>query len=82
MFVRGGLVFSPPKRGKTRLVPLPNSIEKGIKRHIEEYGTPSVTLPRKDPIEGEPVTVKLLATNNNGGAVTRQVSTLTSGNPQ
>ncbi|QUG99794.1 tyrosine-type recombinase/integrase [Saccharopolyspora erythraea] len=70
-YVRGKLVFAPPKGAKTRKVPLPDSINKNIDDHVVTHGAPSVTLPWIDPDKGEMVTVKLLVTNKSGGALIR-----------
>ncbi len=63
--IRGTLVFSPPKGGKKRVVPLASGVLTAITEHIKLFPPVEVTLPWKDP-EGEPVTVRLLATGENG----------------
>lgn len=68
--VGGVLVFSPPKRGKTRTVPLPDSVGLKISAHIAAHPPVEVTLPWKEP-GGEPVTAALLFTTANGRAVRR-----------
>ena len=35
--VRSRLVFGPPKHGKTREVPLPDSIARAIRAHTEQF---------------------------------------------
>jgi integrase len=63
--VRGTLVFAPPKGGKRRVVPLASGVLVAIKEHTKLFAPVTVTLPWKDP-GGEPVTVRLLATGENG----------------
>ena len=59
--VDGTLVFSLPKGGKQRSVPLPDSVGLRLSAHIAEHGTTSVTLPWR-VAGGDPVTVGLLFT--------------------
>lgn len=68
--VGGELVFAPPKRGKTRTVPLPESVSLRLSAHIAAHPPVEVTLPWKAP-GGKPVTAKLLFTTNNGRAIRR-----------
>ncbi|MFD9224545.1 tyrosine-type recombinase/integrase [Streptomyces sp. NPDC060064] len=53
------LVFAPPKSGKLRDVPLPNSVSYALAAHITERPPTDVTLPWKTP-DGPPVTVTLI----------------------
>ncbi|MGS2640246.1 tyrosine-type recombinase/integrase [Streptosporangium sp. G12] len=64
------LVFAPPKRGKTRTVPLPESVALRLSAHIAAYPPAEVTLPWRTP-DGEPTTVTLLFTGPRGGALHR-----------
>jgi integrase len=57
--VRSRLVFGPPKHGKTREVPLPDSIARAIRAHTEQFPPSAVTLPWQHP-DGELVTARLL----------------------
>ncbi|MBK1785227.1 site-specific integrase [Prauserella cavernicola] len=51
--------FAPPKRNKTRDVPLPDSVGKALVDHMAQFPPLSVTLPWKHP-GGELVTARLL----------------------
>lgn len=51
--------FAPPKRGKTRTVPLPDSVGKALTDHMERFPPLAVTLPWKQP-GGEPVTARVI----------------------
>lgn len=53
------LVFAPPKRGKERDIPLPESVSLRLAAHIAEYPPIAVTLPWKHP-DGDPVTANLI----------------------
>ncbi|RFC75511.1 site-specific integrase [Streptomyces sp. AcE210] len=53
------LVFAPPKGGKLREVPLPDSVSYKLAAHITERPPTEVTLPWKTP-DGPPVTAPLL----------------------
>ncbi|MFF4265816.1 tyrosine-type recombinase/integrase [Streptomyces virginiae] len=68
--VNGHLVFSPPKRGKERDVPLPDSVAHVLKQHSEEFPPVDVTLPWLRP-DGPLVTKRLLFSLAGGGAVRR-----------
>lgn len=61
------LVFAPPKRGKTRTVPLSTSVLAEIQDHEARVPAVPVTLPWKEP-DGEKVTVRLLVTGEDGRA--------------
>ncbi|GAA4225911.1 hypothetical protein GCM10022254_09000 [Actinomadura meridiana] len=60
-------VFAPPKRGKTRDVPLSDVLGRKLSAHIEANSPRAVTLPWKKP-DGKPVTVKLLFVRPDGKA--------------
>jgi integrase len=57
--VWGQLCFGSPKRGKTRDVPLPDSVGLALAQHIERYPPMAVALPWQEPT-GEPVTARLI----------------------
>lgn len=61
--VGGVLVFSLPKGGKTRTVPLPDSVGLRLSAHIAEHPPIGVTLPWRVP-DGDPVTHQLLFTSS------------------
>lgn len=64
------LVFAPPKRNKTREVPIARSVVRRVDEHAERFPTVPVTLPWRIP-GGEPTTVRLLITDERGGALRR-----------
>ncbi len=61
-------MFALPKRGKTRFVPLAPALLGDIDEYLELYPPVCVTLPWGSA-EGEPVTVPLMITHPNGGAI-------------
>lgn len=66
----GGMVFAPPKRGKTRTVPLPDAVAVALAEHIRLFPPGPVTLPWREP--GAAVkTERLIFTNTAGGALNR-----------
>lgn len=69
--VRGQLVFAPPKRGRSRDVPLSSGLLKRLDDHLQQFPPTSVTLPWREP-GGDPVTVELLFTNPNGYPLNRR----------
>jgi integrase len=68
--IEGALVFGPPKGGKTRTVPLPESVGLRLSAHITNHPPVKVTLPWRTP-QGEPTTARLLFTNRAGEALDR-----------
>lgn len=68
--INNRLVFAPPKRGKTRTVPLPESVALRLSAHIQRYPPTEVTLPWRTP-DGEPTTAGLLFIGPRGGALHR-----------
>jgi hypothetical protein len=68
--VAARLVFAPPKRGKSRVVPLAESVDKALNAHAGEWAPVPVTLPWKHP-EGKPVTHHLVFTTRERGALNR-----------
>jgi integrase len=65
------LVFAPPKYGKDRQVPLPDSTAEWLDDYETRFPSVAVTLPWKDPDGGELVTVRLFVTTRERKAVTR-----------
>ncbi|MBB4907260.1 tyrosine-type recombinase/integrase [Actinophytocola algeriensis] len=70
--VGGKPCFGPPKGGKTRDVPLPQSVAAAIRAHIETYPPVAITLPWQKP-GGEPTTVRLIVTSREHSAAWRPV---------
>jgi integrase len=68
--IRERLVFSPPKGGKTREVPLPDSVAARLRAHAETFEPVPVTLPW-GTLTGEPHTVRLYLTTESGDALFR-----------
>ena len=64
------LVFAPPKGGKEREVPLPQSVSLALAAHMEAFPPREVTLPWRTP-DGKPRTAALLFTTPQGKAVNR-----------
>jgi integrase len=67
--IDSGRVFSLPKGGKQRTVPLPESVGLRLSAHIAEHRTTKVTLPWR-MADGDATTVELLFTDG-GGALDR-----------
>ncbi|WP_280451599.1 tyrosine-type recombinase/integrase [Nocardia cyriacigeorgica] len=67
-YVKGNLMFSLPKREKTRYVPLSPVLLDEIDQHLEEFPAQKVTLPW-GTADGQPVTVSLVITNPNNEAM-------------
>lgn len=65
-----GLVFAPPKRGKTRTVPLPEVVAVALAEHIRRFPSAELTLPWTGKGGGD-VTVPLVFTNTAGGPLNR-----------
>lgn len=68
--VNGELLFSPPKGGKERKVPLPEAVGLRLSAHIAAHPPSEVTLPWKVP-GGKPVTVSLLFPRSPGEPLVR-----------
>ncbi|MGW2143198.1 tyrosine-type recombinase/integrase [Nonomuraea bangladeshensis] len=68
--IGGELVFSPPKGGKTRKVPLPETVGLRLAAHIAAFPPVEVTLPWVKP-GGKPVTAALLFAGEDGKALHR-----------
>jgi integrase len=67
-WVGGALVLAPPKGGKDRYVPLPESVAVALAEHIRQFPPAEVTLPWRVP-SGKPVTAQLLFTMTSGRPV-------------
>lgn len=65
--VGGQLVFSLPKRRKTREAPIGAALLAELDKYAETYPPVAVTLPWDHP-GGKPTTINLLMTNEHGGA--------------
>lgn len=68
--LRGRPVFAPPKGGKERDVPLPESIALGLAGHLTHVPAADVTLPWKT-LDGSPVTASLIFRSPEGHALNR-----------
>jgi len=68
--VRGRLVFALPKGRKTRDVPLPETVTAELAAHIAAFPPQAIALPWETP-DGEPITVSLLLSSEQGKAVRR-----------
>ncbi|WP_152361440.1 tyrosine-type recombinase/integrase [Microlunatus speluncae] len=70
LFRNNRQVFALPKGGKTRTVPLPDSVRDDLAAYLAMFGARSVTLPWREP-SGEPVTAELVVTNRESKAMNR-----------
>jgi integrase len=68
--VANRLVFAPPKTGKTRDVPLPESVALRLAAHLEAWPAVAVTLPWREPA-GRPSTARLLFSTRERTALAR-----------
>jgi integrase len=68
--IRGKAVFALPKCNKERDVPLPSSVAKSLRAHMDAYKPVEITLPWRKP-DGPKVTARLLFTNTASGLVWR-----------
>ena len=68
--VRGRLIFAPPKGGKVRDVPLPESVSHRLADHARRYPPVDITLPWGTSA-GEPRSVPLYLTTPSGTALSR-----------
>ncbi|KRB80086.1 hypothetical protein ASE01_00840 [Nocardioides sp. Root190] len=68
--LKGKVMFSLPKGGKTRAVPLPRRVAEELSSYLQQFPARSVTLPR---ISADEVieTAELLVTNSRGNAINR-----------
>jgi hypothetical protein len=79
--VASRLVFAPPKTGKTRDVPLPESVALRLAAHLEAWPAVPVTLPWREPA-GRPETARLLFSTRSGRRWPARTSTGMSGSPR
>lgn len=63
-------VFAPPKGGKERDIPLPESVAFALASHLKRYPSKRITLPWKT-LDGPPVTASLIFTGSMGLALDR-----------
>ncbi|MFC7898509.1 tyrosine-type recombinase/integrase, partial [Streptomyces sp. NPDC057381] len=63
-------VFAPPKGGKEREVPLPESIAFALAGHLTQYPAAEVTLPWKS-LDGPPITASLIFRSPEGFSLNR-----------
>ncbi|MGW0628969.1 tyrosine-type recombinase/integrase [Streptomyces sp. NPDC002758] len=70
--IAGRQVFALPKGGKTRTVPLPESVARSLEAHIARHAPTAVSLPWRS-VDGSPVVASLLFANIEGRAVNRVV---------
>lgn len=63
-------VFAPPKRGKTRSVPLPSSVARELDEYATLFPPTTLTLPWVHPA-GKPVTVRVYLVDYDGRACRR-----------
>src|SRR5690606_16895605 len=70
LFRNNKAVFALPKGGKTREVPLPDSVKDDLAAYLTRWPARTVTLPWRQP-DGEPVTVALVVTNRESKAMNR-----------
>jgi integrase len=66
----GRQCFAPPKGGKDRHVPLPDSVKLALAAHLAAFPAAAVTLPQGEP-GGKPATVRLIFTTQRGRALRR-----------
>ena len=66
--VRGRRIYAPPKGGKTRDVPLPDSVAQRLSEHLAAYPAVEVALPWLT-LAGKPVTHQLVFSSPNGNAI-------------
>lgn len=68
--VASQLVFAPPKGGRERDMPLPESVKLRLAAHLAEFPAVPVTLPWKAP-GGRETTARLIFTSRERGALNR-----------
>lgn len=78
--VGANLVLAPPKGGKRRIVPLPESVRLALAAHLAAYPARPVSLPWLE-LGGDPVTADLVLTTPAGGAVSCNLFNRTSWKP-
>ncbi|TXS18277.1 tyrosine-type recombinase/integrase [Streptomyces sp. wa22] len=68
--LRNRPVFAPPKGGKERDVPLPESVADALRAHLVKYPARPITLPWKS-VDGKPVTATLILYGPEGLSLNR-----------
>jgi integrase len=68
--MRSRFVFAPPKHGRVRDVPLPDSVLAALRAHVGQYPPLTMTLPWRTP-DGEPTSARLLTWTRERGALNR-----------
>jgi integrase len=68
--MRGQFVFAPPKHGRVRDVPLPDTVKAALRTHLTRYLPLTMTFPWREP-NGEPITVRVLTWTRERGALNR-----------
>jgi integrase len=68
--LRNRPVFAPPKGGKERDIPLPESVSFALAGHLTRFPAREITLPWKTP-DGPPVTATLIFTSPEGLSLNR-----------
>jgi integrase len=63
--------FGPPKYGRERDVPLPESVKAYLAAYLAKWRARPVTLPWRDPVGGKPATAELMCTTREGTVVGR-----------
>lgn len=64
-------VFGPPKYGREREVPLPDSVKEWLAAYLAKWTARPITLPWRDHEKGKPVTVALMATTRERTVINR-----------
>ena len=72
--LNGHPVFAPPKGGKVREVPLPETVAFALSEHLRNYPAVEVTLPWLD-VDGAPVTRRLVFTGPKGASLNKNPHT-------
>ncbi|MEJ1197752.1 MULTISPECIES: tyrosine-type recombinase/integrase [unclassified Streptomyces] len=70
--INGRQVFALPKGGKSRTVPLPETVARALEAHTAQYPPVAVTLPWRS-VDGPPTTASVFFRNAEGRAVIRTV---------
>ncbi len=68
--IKSKRIFAPPKGGKTRDIPLPESVKLALSEHMRAHSPETVTLPWRD-LDGEPHAAKLFFPHSAGTALHR-----------
>jgi len=64
-------VFGPPKYGREREVPLPESVKEWLAAYLARWPARAITLPWRDHESGKPTTAVLMATTREGTVINR-----------